>query len=243
MVQSLNLLPFLCVGPFALIALPARRTPTGGWETLDQATIRGMGFRHTARRFRAIDQALVEGGVVRPLAEKIDERHKLTMQTFPHGQYLVLTGAGGGISCAASLPVTGHEDIVIDQTLYWRVVPTPVEAWYRVGLLNSDAITQAIQPFNPQGEFGERHLHTLPHRVTPGFDPHNEDHLEIGLLAERMALKVASIVDEDPGFRDRRKAVASRRTKLRKALLAAPEFQQLEELCATLLGTTPGEAV
>ena len=32
-------------------------------------------------------------------------------------------------------------------------------------LLNSDAITEAIRPFNPQGDFGARHVHTLPHRV------------------------------------------------------------------------------
>ena len=41
-------------------------------------------------------------------------------------------------------------------------------------LLNREAITEAIRPFNPQGEFGARHLHTLPHRVIPPFDPMND---------------------------------------------------------------------
>ena len=39
-------------------------------------------------------------------------------------------------------------------------------------LLNSEAITQAIRPFNPPGEFGARHLHTLStyanHRIRHG---------------------------------------------------------------------------
>ena len=32
-------------------------------------------------------------------------------------------------------------------------------------LLNSAAITEAIRPFTPQGDFGARHGHTLPPRV------------------------------------------------------------------------------
>src|SRR3989454_6678544 len=101
--------------------------------------------------------------VVRRLVEKIDERNKLSAQVFRPGQYLVLSGAGGGVSCGACLEVKENNDLVIDQTLYWRLVSTRAEASYRVGLLNSDAITEAIRPFVPQGEFGERHLHTLPH--------------------------------------------------------------------------------
>ena len=240
MVQSQNLLPFVCAEPFAIIALPARRAAGGDWETLDAAAIRALGFRHTATRFGRIDEALVEGGVVRPLAEKINERNKLSLQRFPPDHHLVLTGAGGGISCAACLPVNGHEDIVIDQTLYWRLVASAAEAWYRVGLLNSDAITEAIRLFNPQGEFGERHLHTLPHRVLPAFDPSNEDHRRIAWLSERLAVRVGAIIGADPRIADRQKAIASRRTRVREQLRALPEFQELEEICAAVLGTTPG---
>ena len=39
-------------------------------------------------------------------------------------------------------------------------------------LLNSEAITEAIRPFNPPGEFGARHVHTLStyanHRIRHG---------------------------------------------------------------------------
>jgi hypothetical protein len=109
-----------------------------------------------------------------------------------------------------------------------------------VGLLNSDAITEAIRPFNPQGEFGERHLHTLPHRVLPAFDPSNEDHRRIASLAERLAVRVAAIIGADPRIADRQKAIASRRTRVREQLRALPEFQELEEISAAVLGTTPG---
>ena len=182
MVQSLNLLPFVCLEPYAPIAVPARRRETGAWDTFDVATIRTQGFRQSALRFERINDALVEDQVVRPLFEKIDERNKLSMQVFPAGYHLVLTGAGGGVACAATIPVDGNPDVVIDQTLYWRLVASQQEAEYRVGLLNSEAITEAIRPFNPQGEFGARHLHTLPHRVIPPFDLTNGHHQQIAEL-------------------------------------------------------------
>lgn len=64
----------------------------------------------------------------------------------------------------------------------WKVV-TENEAWFCVGLLNSEAMTEAVRPFNPKGEFGERHLYTLPYRILPPFDPDNEGHIEIVKLA------------------------------------------------------------
>jgi len=241
MVQSLNLLPFRCVEPFAPIALPARRGAAGQWEILDAAAIRTLGLWNTARRFETIDRSLAGARVQRPLAEKINERNKLTMQVFPQGQYMILNGAGGGISCGACLPVDSYPDIVVDQTLYWRLAASAGEAWYRVGLLNSDAISEAVRPFNPQGEFGARHLHTLPHRVIPAFDPANEDHREIARLAEQLATAANALIAEHADVRDLSGGIAARRRKLRTLLRQNANFDQLERLCAAVLGTTPGE--
>jgi len=242
MIQSLNVLPFTWVDPLAAIALPAQRNAAGRWQVLDAATIRTAGFRNTAKRFEEIDRAVAEDGVVKPLGQKIDERNKLSSQIFPVGHYLVLNGAGGEISCAAVLPTDGHEDVVVDQTLYWRVVSTAQEAWYRVGLLNSDAITEAIRPFNPEGEFGARHLHTLPHRVIPLFDPTNDQHLEIARRAEQLGVRASAIAAGDPDIRELSKPIATRRRKLRMALRGESQFAELEQLCAAVLGTTPGGA-
>ena len=54
-------------------------------------------------------------------------------------------------------------------------------------LLNSEAITDAIRTFNPQGEFGARHVHTLPHRVISPFDPMNDDHQQITEFTTRVS--------------------------------------------------------
>lgn len=239
MVQSLNLLPFVCLGPFPQIAIPAHRVNGGQWETLSVDRIRAMGHRQTALRFQRINDALAADAVVRPLAEKIDERNKLTMQVFNPGQYLVLSGAGGGIACSAVLPVLGNEDIVVDQTLYWRLVDDEREAWYRVGMLNSAAVTEATKPFNPQGEFGARHLHTLPHRVIPRFDAANDDHLRIAALATAIGARATVAAAADDRISDPGGTIASRRSRMRSAISATAELRELEAVCAAVLGTTP----
>ncbi len=236
MAQSLNLLPFTLDGNFVHIGIPARRDDDGQWEIMDTAAIRTSGFTQTARRFQRIDRAMTEANVVKPLHEKIDERRKLRMQVFPPDQYLVLNGAGGGVACAAVLSLAELPDIVVDQTLYWTLVANMDEAWYRVGLINTDALTQAIREFNPEGELGPRHLHTLPNRVIPTFEPANLDHVEIRNLAEQLAGLAAPLIAADQNIADPSKPIAARRRRLRRALITHTEFGALEDIAGVVLG-------
>lgn len=41
--------------------------------------------------------------------------------------------------------------LIIDQTLYWLVANDPDKADFLVGMLNSPALADAIQPFQPHG--------------------------------------------------------------------------------------------
>ena len=179
MAQSENLLPFLLGEHCAPVALPATRDDNGVWVVYDEADIRRMSFTQTARRFRAINDKLAKVGKGKSLQERIDERGKLGKQVLGDRGYLLLAGAGGKHICAALIPVTDAQDIVVDQTLYWQVVNDEAEAWFRIGMLNSHALTVAIMPFNPKGDFGERHIHALPYRLMPAFDPGNEDQRRI----------------------------------------------------------------
>ena len=235
MVQSLNLLPFVCVEPFVSIALPAIRMGSGALKVLTVSEIRTLGLRNTANRFQNINDTISKSKAGKPLEIRIDERNKLTMQTFAKDHYLVLSGAGGGIACGAFLPVKSAERTVIDQTLYWRIVPTRMEALYRVGLLNSDALTEAVRFFNPEGEFGARHPHTLPHRFIPAFNTKDGTHLQIAQLAETVAKKAEEIITKQKGVADPSKSIASRRRKLRQLLHQSPEFKKLEAACTAAL--------
>jgi hypothetical protein len=238
MAQSENLLPFVLGDHVAPIAIPARRDDSGAWQFFDEAQIRGMGFTQTARRFRAINKKLKDVGKGKTLQERIDERYKLSKQEFGGSGNLILAGAGGKYICAACLAVVEAADLVIDQTLYWQIVPNEEQAWFVTGMLNSDAMTRAILPFNPRGAFGERHVHGLPYRLMPPFDASNEDHQRIAALAKQIAVIARTIVAGDEYLRDPNKSLSVRRRKLREQLGETEELKELEEICANVLGTT-----
>ncbi|MGB6877123.1 MAG: N-6 DNA methylase [Candidatus Acidiferrales bacterium] len=236
--QSENLLPFLLGAHCAPVAIPAERDPTGVWKTYNEADIRRMGFTQTARRFQDINAKLQEVGQGKSLQERIDERGKLVKQKFGNEGHLIIAGAGGKHICAACVPVAGAKDLVIDQTLYWKVIASADEAWFCVGMLNSHAMTEAIRPFNPKGAFGERHIHALPYRLMPAFDASNEDHWKIAELAREASATAQTMVAADAYLSDPNRQLHIRRSKLRETLLATRTVRELEELCAAVLGTT-----
>lgn len=237
--QSENLLPFV-LGPHrAPIAIPAYRDTAGKWQVRVPADIRRMGFTETARRFDRVDSALrsIDGT---SLASRIDVRGKLSSQCFGAEGFVVLFGAGGTYICAACLPGAEASTLVIDQTLYWQSVPDEDNAWYRTGVLNSSALTQAILPFNPKGNFGPRHIHTLPSRFMPSYDSANESHRAVAAAARIVAGEAAAIVARDDYIGDPCRQLGTRRRKLREQLTASEAFQELERLCAAILGIAPG---
>ena len=237
MAQSENLLPFILGEHYTPIAIPALRND-GVWHICDESEIRSMGFIETARRFRTINDRLKSVGKGLSLQERIDVRLKLTKQVLRTKGYLILGGAGGKHTCATCIPLTGDTNLVVDQTLYWRVVSDESEAWYCVGMLGSHAMTEAIAPFNPKGTFGERHIHTLPYRLMPKFDRNNENHRRIGKLSQQVADHASDIVSMDDYLQNPNKLLAIRRTRLRKQLWETAAFEEMDQLCSAELGTT-----
>ena len=237
MAQSENLLPFLLGEHRAPVAIPATRDDYGVWTILEPSDIRRSGFTRTARRFQSINEWLGRVGNRKTMQERIDERGKLTKQRFGSEGYLVLTGAGGKNVCAACIPVGDASEMVIDQTLYWKVVVDASEAWYRVGMLNSHAMSMAIAPFNPRGEFGERHIHTLPYKMTPRYDSDNSTHSSISALSLKVAEVVRGMVTADAFLQDPNRVLRARRCRLRSQLTLIPQHLKLERLCSTVLDT------
>ena len=237
MAQSENLLPFHLGAHCAQIAIPAERDDNGIWQVYEDAEIRRIGFTQTARRFQTINTKLKGVGQGKTLQERIDERGKLVKQVFGSSGHLIVAGAGGKHICAACIPVSDAQDLVIDQTLYWKIINAPDEAWFCVAMLNSHAMTEAIRPFNPKGAFGERHIHALLYRLIPAFDPANDDHAHIAALGREVGDIARSAVAEDDYLNDPNRALHVRRTKLREKLLTTVSVRELEALCAGALGT------
>ena len=239
MAYSNNLLPYVFGNSRPPVVIPAIRDGERAWSVLSTTEIRRLGYRSSAIRFQEIDRALAASGKGESLHRRIDMRGKLSKQIFPSEGFLLMAGAGGKHTCAACIPVAEAKQLVIDQTLYWKVVRDSLETWFLVGMLNSRAMTDTIEPFNPKGSFGERHVHTLPYRLMPAFDPMNDVHTVIATRAQYAAELAREIVKLNPYLGDARKALSVRRSRLRDALVGEEPVRELEILCAQVLGTTP----
>ena len=239
MAQSENLLPFFFGEHRPPIAIPALRDENAAWQILDEAEIGRLGLVQTARRFQRINQKLLQLSNKKTLQQRIGEHGKLTKQVLPKHGFMIVSGAGGKHTCAAYVSIDDCANLVIDQTLYWHVLVNEDEVRFYVGMLNSHAMTEAIKPFNPKGEFGPRHVHTLPYQLMPAFAPENEYHVRIAVIAGQLGQRAREIVAEDEYLSNPDKSLAARRLRLRKRIAETLLFQELEQLCADALGTTP----
>jgi methylase of polypeptide subunit release factors len=174
---SKHLVPFLVSEP-ALGFLPIERPSSEArWEPVSEARLAATPA--AAAAFGEILAAHGDGFSVADYFHALDsQRRKLSAQRFPEDGYLVLYGAGGSSPCAAYLDLGSQEArrLIVDQTLYWRLVDREDEALYLVGLFNSDALEELIREYQPRGQFGARHVHELPGRVTPPYDPTQAGH-------------------------------------------------------------------
>ena len=122
------------------------------------------------------------------LLDKINIYGKLFQQNFSTSDWLVLSSASGSNPCAAYITLSDYDRsrLVIDQTLYWYLASSETEALFITGLLNSSALAKAIADFQPEGGFGKRHIHTLPYKIIPRFDPNDDAHVEVALATKAL---------------------------------------------------------
>jgi hypothetical protein len=230
MIQSRNLLPFCLDNYSAPIAVPATREADRRWRMWDLAAIRAMAYRDTALWFETVNQAMQEeeDTIALPLLhERINVRNKLSEQVFPLGKHLVVYGTGGGIACAACAAITAEQDFIVDQTLYWSLADTQEEAWFWVGLLNSDTVTEMTLDFNPSGN--------LPAHVIRPYLPGNTLHRKIAELAMGLNLQVQNMLENNDRVNDPLVPIQARRRQVRAVLDRAELSVELKRACVSAL--------
>lgn len=239
-VLTSNLLTPLSIALPAKAILPIQRDANGVWAVADNATIAADPMAQAA--FGEILGAF-GATTAQALFDAIDsDRRKLSQQRIPDSGFLVFTGAGGSLPCAAYVPVAGIDrtKLIVDQTLYWAHVNSEDEAIYLTGLLNSEAVSAVIKDFQPRGAFGERHIHTLAHEATPPFDANQTLHQEVvsqtrALLAEYEVAKgsdaaVRALLDPNAVKLD------VRRRRIRAVLKALAGYEAYADACRSLYG-------
>lgn len=169
-------------------------------------------------------------------------RKKVAMQGFAAGgATLVVFGAGGKIPCAAAVDLSAADAdrLLVDQTLYWTAVAGPDEADFLVGLVNSDALAQAIRPFQPRGLEGERHVHSLVAQVLPRWNPANPAHAACLAATRKLMSELAALAAGNPQVNASLTVpthhVNSRRATVRGYIQGLPNYAAYETACAAAL--------
>lgn len=165
------------------------------------------------------------------LSDRIDHMRGLTNQV-PVTQTRVVY-AKAGMHLAAAV-VADHRPI-IDHKLYWAAVGTETEAYYLVGILNAPITTELAQPLMSYGK-DERDIDKSVWKLPiPLFDPKDEIHTEIAVLAEALTTEVAETTFSSRNFVTMRRSVRSH-------LLESTDGRKLDRLVAELLGAPRDEA-
>jgi hypothetical protein len=221
--------------------LPIDKDAAGDWSPVGLVKLAADPGSRAA--FEQILAAFGKGKSVQDLFDAIDsDRRKLTQQHIPADGFLVFTGAGGKLVCAAYAPLAAFNapKLIVDQTLYWAPVPTEDEAIYLTGLFNSEAINAIIQEFQPRGAFGERHVHTLAHEATPPFDPSQAAHQEVLVRTKQLLLDYEALLASDARQRALLEPNATkldvRRRRIRDAIKKLPSYAAYELACRDLYG-------
>ncbi len=169
--------------------------------------------------------------------KKLNFRNKLTAQRFSSGQNLVLVAAGGKHPCASSFRVTTAtaDRLVIDQTIYWFEVRDNDERDFVVGVLNSEALAMAIRPFQPSGNYGERHVHKLAVQVLPQWNSGLSEHRDVLRHTRALRAELGAAAAIDPKLRTvvstPTASVAVRRTFIRRRLATLPSYIAYQAAC------------
>ena len=224
--------PFgLSEAPLAL--LPVKVNADGAWERLTYRQINAMS-RPVKNTFKEIEREykVLQGANRDIYINALNWRGKLEKQNFNDKKFLVVFGAGGSKPCASYIQLDASDRYIVDQTLYWYVTNSEDEALYLVGLLNSDSISQAIAPFQPEGLQGKRHVHTLAPSTIPSYDAGNVTHKQLADITSQLIGELqAARIDTNPNSG----TLQLRRRKVMAQIAKLPSYQQYSDLCEKIL--------
>lgn len=106
-------------------------------------------------------------------------------------------------------------------------------------MLNSEALSRAIRPFQPQGNNGPRHVHTLPLQVLPRWDAANTVHQAVLVATRQLMADLAVLASTDAGVARLlfvpEGQVHVRRRRLRTFIEQLPSFAAYEAACAIVV--------
>lgn len=213
--------------------LPIKRDNEGKWTGLENVDMLSL-TRSLKTFFNQMKNRYIacKGKNINSLFEVLNVFSKLEKQQIPIGSFLVVYGAGGSKTCAAYMKV--DNEIIIDQTVYYYVANTEDEAIFMTALLNSNSIEKVNAAYQSQGQFGKRHIHTLPADSIPAFDYDNQNHVELVSITKSLIRSLKEKTPKDK-INPNKGPVAIRRKAINKILVGLPEYEDYEDLCMKII--------
>ena len=147
-----------------------------------------------------------------------------------------LVYASSGTPTAALVADNG---VLVDYTLFWMDCKDINEANYLLAIINSDALSDAVAPLMPKGQFGARHVqkHLWKLRI-PEFDPALKLHVTIadaGVTAGGGAKERLAELREQYKQQEKELTVTIARRELRRWLRTSDEGMVVENTVGPLL--------
>ena len=146
-----------------------------------------------------------------------------------------LVYASSGTPTAA---LVADDGVLVDYTLFWIACKDINEANYLLAIINTDALSDAVTPLMPKGQFGARHVqkHLWKLRI-PEFDPALKLHADIAKAGARAAAAAGKKLEELREQWADRLTVTIVRRELRNWLRASTEGKTLETFVGRLLAS------
>ena len=233
-VTSNILLPFVILEDRLPTVLLPVEFQNGAPTVLSNLELIDRGDERTVEWFDTVDERLRNEDEKKMIRERIDKRGKLSQQRYADYRFLVHTGAGGSIPCAAIQGIDAHakRPFIADQTTYVYGTNDEDEAYYLIGLLNAEVLANAIKAYQASGAFGPRHIHKLAVTMIPAYQPENGDHQSIVRYAKQITVAAKSALTEK--MRNQLITVSSRRRSLRSVI--SKELALLNNAVQNVLG-------
>lgn len=232
--------------PFYISALPMAILPIekedGRWIGIERSRLISMstGFKRLISR---ASRQYGTGTNIETLWSWLNTRNKLNNQTVSADGFIIFSGTGGQYVCAHYLSSTecDFDRLVIDQTVNYFQVQDENEAKFIVGLLNSGIVSDAIRSFQSEGNFGARHIHSLPYRIIPKYDAVNTNHQRVvestsNLIQELNHFFNQSSENSITRLRDpNESSIQFKRRKVRQLMTTMPAYEQYTLACNTII--------
>jgi len=117
---------------------------------------------------------------------------------------------------------------IAESVTYYFYPNTKAEGLYLVAILNSTIVNEAIKALQPEGLFGERHIHRRPFEACPipKFNSKNEIHKQLAQLGRECTKNMIGCLENLKG------PIGRKRTEVRKILIS--ELANIDRLVEKL---------